>query len=247
VKWEGGSVRNLGWLAGYIYSSARQVTNNGLTVGLAIDEAHGPTSRESKEEVGVFDPQNTARPIQAKLFAANDVGDSVAAVNVDGRFRLILRSGKTMRTLHIFNPIETPYNLVINDRKQVAATVHTADGGKFGAQSSRGEYVAAWLDASNCTILPAIPGYPDTYCTDINNEGQIVGTARDQRTYPPRERGVMWTGASVIDLTKAYAAGTDWVITRAGGINDHGDIAGSGTEGTVRHAVLVHSNGDAAR
>ncbi len=68
----------------------------------------------------------------------------------------------------------------------------------------------------------------------INAAGQVVGaviTLRDQsRAFVSRDDRVV-----LLDET---VAGSGWTLQEADGINDRGDIVGSGTVGGVRHAFL---------
>lgn len=85
--------------------------------------------------------------------------------------------------------------------------------------------------------LGTLPG--DTYSSaaHINNFGQVVGWSApaDFATY----RGFIWSDGVMQDLNTLIPADSGWQITFVNGINDLGQIVGSGIHNGQPHAFLL--------
>ena len=109
----------------------------------------------------------------------------------------------------------------INDAGEVAGEARGADGAMRAFVYRNG--VMKVLSLSNESFGA------DAFATDINNAGQVVGSA------PGELPQVGWTGLAFIhtngrtyDLSKPTSGRKGFVLTTAFGINDAGQIVGSG-------------------
>lgn len=76
----------------------------------------------------------------------------------------------------------------------------------------------------------------------INDTDQIVG-----RSYIPGvgdDRAVMWENGAIIDINTLLPPDSGWVLGMAMGINDQGDIVGSGQINGETHAFLLTTSSD---
>jgi probable HAF family extracellular repeat protein len=72
----------------------------------------------------------------------------------------------------------------------------------------------------------------------INNSGVIVGYSDFQSTY----HAFIYSGGKMRDLNGLIPAGSGWVLEQAFGINDAGQIVGTGTIGGAERAFLLTPN-----
>lgn len=81
-------------------------------------------------------------------------------------------------------------------------------------------------------------GGTETYPSDINDSGQIVGYSD---TAAGAHHGFLYSTGTMIDLNAAVdALPQGWILTSANGINDLGWIAASGTDpGGNSHALIL--------
>jgi len=87
--------------------------------------------------------------------------------------------------------------------------------------------------------LGGLPGYSSNCPTAINNLGQVVGNSHDYTT------GVMtcflWQKGVIVDVNTLLPPGSGWTLTQANGINDKGQIVGTGliNGNGAEHAYLL--------
>lgn len=103
--------------------------------------------------------------------------------------------------------------LSINDHGDVVGSARTDSGSKMFLYHD-----------GKTTLLPDAGGPSSPYA--INNRGQIVGgTQRPDR----QEFAFLIEDGKLIDLNDLLPASSGWKLRRATGINDRGEIVGSGT------------------
>jgi probable HAF family extracellular repeat protein len=97
--------------------------------------------------------------------------------------------------------------------------------------------VAAFLWENGVTQILPVPSASSSYATDINNAGQAVGwmTLSGEST----NHAFLYSDGAVVDLNNLIAPGSGWVVDRAYGINDAGQIVGIGAFSGVYRAVLL--------
>ena len=85
--------------------------------------------------------------------------------------------------------------------------------------------------------LGTLPGNDSSQAYDINNRGEIVGAFLNATNVSIG--AFFYVGGQMWDLNKLLAPNLGWTITNATGINDAGQIAGTGTLNGQTHALLL--------
>jgi probable HAF family extracellular repeat protein len=81
-------------------------------------------------------------------------------------------------------------------------------------------------------------GGDQSFGNGINARGQVTGYSYPAGTFVGH--AFVWDPATGMrDLNDLVAPGTGWILEGGSGINDAGQIAGSGTIGGERHAFLL--------
>jgi|SRR5579884_640456 len=113
------------------------------------------------------------------------------------------------------------------------------------SDTSLGPYHAFVYSGGEMTDLGTLPGYPHSMAFGIDPSGtQVVGQASlhgfptDNPIANPMH-GVLWRDGLIYDLNTLIAPGSGWVFEGAFRINAHGQITGSGYNGSQRHALLL--------
>ena len=81
-------------------------------------------------------------------------------------------------------------------------------------------------------------GYSDSLVYDINAADQVVGVQTNAYS-PAAYRAFIWQAGVWQDLNGVIPAGSGWTLRFATGINDAGEIVGSGTIGGEQHGFLL--------
>ena len=94
------------------------------------------------------------------------------------------------------------------------------------------------------TALPRPDGSNACHVGGINKQGWITGTCAEpgpDNTVFSNAVGYIWIDGEPIDLNSLVAGDEEWVIQRAFGINDNGEIvaAGYGEDGAARALILT--------
>lgn len=116
------------------------------------------------------------------------------------------------------------YTRAVNDSGQVA-------GSYLGRVVHEGRSVSFWVGAVwsggvRTDLMPPAFNVSST-AQDINNHGQVVG-----HLSTPGESGpIIYEGGRVRFLNRMIGAGAGWYLTEVRGINDVGQITGSGNNG----------------
>jgi probable HAF family extracellular repeat protein len=117
-----------------------------------------------------------------------------------------------------------------------AATGINASGTVVGfCFSGSGTQAFMWDNVSGMVNLGMLPGDTIGLATALNNAGQVVGVSGDMTG---ASRAVLWKGGVITDLN-SFFTGSGWQLATAEGINDIGQIAGSGRNNGVPRAYLI--------
>jgi probable HAF family extracellular repeat protein len=148
--------------------------------------------------------------------AAYDISDSGRAVGTydlgGGAFRAFSWSAdEGFRDIGTLGGGDT-YAMAVNSRGQVA-----------GSSKAGGQLRAFLYDNGSMRNLGTLGGASMAY--DVNAGGNVVGYSYDRSG---RSRAFVWRDGILFDLNLLIDPGSGWTLTAAYGINDRGQIVGSG-------------------
>ncbi len=202
--------------AGRVAGGQRPAGSEGGPLAILYDQAGAPA------ELG--DPPDS-------LGAANAVN---AAGQVVGDPAFVWRGGHLTKlpglpggSAEWYQPTAT----AINISGQIA--------GSASASSSIDHRAVIWRGGAVADV-GTIDGIAFSEATGINAAGQVVGTADPKCRPCPAPRAWFWQPGGVITaLDTLIPAGSGWTLREANGINDRGQIVGSGLHGGALHAFLL--------
>lgn len=211
--WVGGLERNLGTLGGSS-SAATSISNTGFVTGGAArsdGSIHAFLYRD-----GVMIDMGTLGGSASTGYGVNDagqvVGSTFTARGYEKAFLWEAQNG--MRDLG-----------TIGGTRARALAVNAA-GVAVGASTNAARYYHATLwDRSGGVVNLDTLGGSSSYAYDINGEGSVVGTSYDVQG---RARAFLWIDGVLFDLNSLIDGTDDWTLTAAYGINDSGQIVGTG-------------------
>ncbi len=223
--WEAGEMTDLGTLGGY-GSGAYGINNLGQVVGYAgtaDDEEHAFLWQD-----GVMTDLGTLGGGYSVAFAINNQGQVVgdSGTQEEGSHAFLWQDGEMIDLGTLGGDFSFATNL--NDLGQVVGM----------SETTRGEYHAFLWENGVMTDLGKLPGAYDSVASDINNRGQIIGFSGGftvANGYDPQSAargeapGVwLWEDGSMTDLSSLLPPNSGWQLSMAMGINDSGQITGSG-------------------
>ncbi len=246
--WQGGTMRSLGALYCYCSfntrygtSAAYAVNNGAQIVGQSEATAHGSWAPHAT----LWQPgamQDISGAVGADwywsishAFGINDLGqvvgdfaqDAVLLQVVTYDRRAFLWQSGTRQDLGTLPGYSSSTALAINKNGQVV--------GWSGAADASSAHAFVW-DSGAMQDLGTLPGDPNSQALGINGPGQVVGWSG---TESATARAFLWQSGVMLDLNDLLPMGSGWVLTQAAGINDRGQIAGTGLhDGQVRAFLL---------
>jgi probable HAF family extracellular repeat protein len=117
-----------------------------------------------------------------------------------------------------------------------------ASGVVVGSSASAddfGTHAVRWVGGSP-TDLGTIAGLRFSTATAVNAAGQVVGTADPGCSPCPAPQAWLWEpGRTITPLNGLLPAGSGWTLHSATGINDRGQIVGTGDHAGVERAYLL--------
>jgi probable HAF family extracellular repeat protein len=87
--------------------------------------------------------------------------------------------------------------------------------------------------------LGVLPGHYRSEAHGINNKGQIVGWSAIVYRINPDPRAFLCSDGILVDLNQLLPPNCGWMLLKANGINDAGQIVGTGLHNGKRHAFLL--------
>ncbi len=254
--YENGVMSGLLRLAGDNFRGvSNDINNSGVIVG---SSSNGTASRPT---IWTFDgvtyvaadlgtirgtPTSTGR-----AWAINDAGDVVGlSHNIDGTSQATLWSGGTITNLtSLGDGLRFSQAFGLNGTGLVVGSSSTGQtvGQLIGTTSGTGITRAfVWHDGHMHELLPVnfyAPGNTGTttnyhsVAMDVNDAGIVVGNS--QRIAGSAERATIWFDETALDLNSLIPTGSGWTLRSAEGINQSGDIVGSGSFGGFTRAFLL--------
>jgi probable HAF family extracellular repeat protein len=250
--WQGGAMNDLGTLGGSS-STARSINGSSQIVGTS-DSASG-YSHAFLWQSGAMTDLGTLGSSTAASYATsiNATGQIVGYSDDNQSVAFLWQHGAMAPLSGLFGGNNSVANQ-INDSGQVAGTI---DSTRVVAEphGTAGYLVGSaflWQNG-RMTSLGTLPGFGDiSFGVGINSSGQVVGSSayhvihsyqRSRTTYyywtTYVEEAFSWQSGKMTDLNSLVPAGSGWDLSSAYGINDAGQIVGSGTLNGQFHGFLL--------
>jgi probable HAF family extracellular repeat protein len=94
----------------------------------------------------------------------------------------------------------------------------------------------SWTQATGMSDLGRLPGYLFVHPYAVNGQGVVVGEASNSAN---KRVAFVWQNGIMTDLNTLIPATSGWLLQDATGINDNGQIVGTGTIGGQMHGFLL--------
>jgi probable HAF family extracellular repeat protein len=240
-------------------SSANGINDSGQIVGGFVNPANGPATHAFLDSGGVITDLGTFGGFDSTANAINDSGKIVGSyITSQGGSHAYMYSGGVFTDLGLdpftfatdvnsagevvgytvnsgFSYFDGDYNdctlgieaFAINDKGEVA-------GGTLANDAE----TAYLYSGGVMTDIASLGIYSRAYA--INNLGQVVGIYGEPYGVPTH--AFLYSGGVETDLDSLLPANSGWQITRAVGINDAGQIVGSGYYNGVPEAFLLDTD-----
>ncbi len=223
----GGTRTGLGLLTGGEVSLAYGINNSGVIVGTALD-ADGNSLAVIYGSGGPT-PINIPGSAYAQGLAISNTGYIVGdtSTNASGSgARAFRANGSTVDILNFLPGGTFATATGVNDAGVVIGYGNSTGGGQEGFFSN----------GNDVTGIGKLPGFNFSRAFGINNAGTIVGSA----SRVGAQRAIIYSGGQLLDLnTLLDPSVTGWTLLEARGINDNGQIVGTGRfNGEIQAFVL---------
>ena len=222
-------------------SVARKVNDEGIVVGTSLrsDGNWFACKWVDREVIQLQTPL-----LYSDAFGVNRRGDIVGAANVPGDFdnedtRGALWVGDEIFLLGTLGGAHSSAH-AINDHGQIAGNALISGDVPL---MNVGTHAFLWQDDAMID-LGAYSGGAFSAATDINNDGWVVGYSHNPAANPNdrsdfRSLAVLWANGELINLNDRIDDTQGWLLVRAAGINDSGQIAGVASNGTVTRGFVL--------
>ena len=259
--YEGGRMKALPALPGNPISGASAINDRGQVVGSGYSVSGGGTraflfQRGAVRDLGTLGPlDGLTDQVGSYANGINGSGQIVGTSEASGGEKNVkhafLYSQGTMTDLGTLSGYQSSGGVAINDQGQVAGSSSKTDGD----DSDLIRRQAFLWQRGTMRSLGTLPGYQDSYATGLNSRGQVVGMASTPIPFlsflnahpssgspPPDDppRPFLYENGRMTDLNALLPAHSGWVLEEAHGINDKGQIVGTGRhDGKTRAFVLT--------
>jgi probable HAF family extracellular repeat protein len=233
VLWDRGTIHDLGILPGDNSSHADGINNRAQIVGTSdlVEGAATLRSRPMLWDNGQMQILPLGGYASGRATHINEKGQIVgfvtSALNADDLFEA-LPAFWNKGSLIVLGPMAGGYGSAwdINDKGQVVGFGGAADGTSHAFIWDRGVMKDPGTRGGSFTALWA-----------LNNQGQAVGESTDGDEV---DHAILVENGVVHDLNDLISADSGWILLFADGINDRGQIAGTGLlNGDVRSFLLT--------
>ena len=101
-------------------------------------------------------------------------------------------------------------------------------------------HATLWTQVGKMTDLGTLGNDPCSYATGINAGGQVVGASIASTDCKSIFHAFLWEDGSLFDMNALISAGSSLSLTQTYTINNRGEIAGEGRDGSGHdHAILL--------
>lgn len=226
--WQNGKTTSIGTLGGQL-SIAEGINNKGQIVGVA-DTPDGKAHAFTWQNGDIKDISAQCPGSDNAASAINDNSDIAGIYTQDGEtISAFLLSGGRSRTLPTLGGTFTlPIAL---STKAVVGLGTLADGD---------EIVHGFVTTSGGIQDIGTFGGDNSFALGVNNSGVAVGMAQTKRG---SLHAALWQSGKLTDLNTLLPSGSGWEVLVANGINERGQITGTGVVGNTIHAFLLTPKG----
>jgi probable HAF family extracellular repeat protein len=214
--YSGGHMQDLGTLGGFA-SYASGINNRGQVVGQSW--INGDTEHAFLYSGGHM--------VDIGGVAANGINDLGQVVGDNGSGGAFLYSGGHMQDLGTLGGVSANA-LGINNGGQIV-----------GWSYINSVEVHAFLYSGGHMQDLGTLGGSNSEANGINNRGQVVGGSTLVAGFKQPHYAFLYSGSRMLDLNYLLISNPGWILTYAIGINDVGQIVGSGTVNGQGHAFLL--------
>ena len=223
-------------LPSHSYDLASGINNKGEVAGVRRDyyrqTGQHPFASGQKLDGSGFDVDVLQLPYEdAEAMGINDAGLVVGSTDVSAKpgtkpHHAVLWCKGVRQDLGTLGGTESRA-LAVNGPGQIAGVSSTtqtaADGNPL--------YHAFFWDRGKMTDLGTLPGDRQSGAKALNARGEVVGSSG--------ERACLWRGGKAYDLNALLPVGSGWVLQGAAGINNRGQIVGTGLHGGKKRGYLL--------
>jgi uncharacterized protein (TIGR03437 family) len=186
-------------------------------------------------------------------FGINSLGTVVGAgVGQNGTAvaPVIWPSGQPAKALSFLTGFPQAGATSVNDSGVAAGVAFNINFNVFSDPNATAHAILFNADGS-ATDLGVLPGDLSSLATSINNSGTVVGFSNAGRpdftlqltpafeAPKPSDRAFIYAAGKMYDLTTLLTNGTGWKLSFASGINNAGQITGTGIFNNQQHAFLL--------
>lgn len=230
--WQNGKMTNLGSFNGRI-SGARAMNDQGQVVGFSSSKEAGNTAvlwengrMTALERLPGYE-YSFATGINEAGLIVGDV-EREEGNGREARRAVLWRDGK----LEELGTLGGEFSMAraVNDRN------HIVGGSTLSKESDAFACAFLW-ENGRMQNLGKLPAYQGSWAADINNQGDVVGSSGNESCSDAH--ACLWREGQVYDLNNCIPKDSGWVLWRALGINDRGQITGDGTYRGQRRGFLL--------
>jgi probable HAF family extracellular repeat protein len=231
--WQAGTLADLGTLTGTTGAAwASAVNRVGQIVGGSVT---GPNPYTSDYHAVLWDGGRIVdlgtlpRGRESQAWDLNDAGQVVGVAEAaDGDDRAVLWECGRVTDLGTFGGPDGAAR-ALNGAGHIAGAARTGGGAP---------HACLWRDGG-MTDLGTLPGCHQSRACDLNDRGQVVGSARLRPAGAEIERAFFWQDGRMVGLDDLVDPAAGWQLTAARGLNHRGQIVGEGVIEGSRHAFLL--------
>ncbi len=242
--WQNGNAIDLTTLSGANNSDifATSINNKGAIVGGGLTVNESTTDQETIPNQAFISDGKTISDLPRNYFCDNfcpaitaeDINDSgTVALIYDGRVGLVQQSdGTTTPSLFVRGVLNT----AINNQDQVVGTGIFTGSGVLGVYSENGNQTNLMVAGADPNGFPF--SIPSSFANDINDSGNIVGSAGILSATNSAREATLWTDFTQVGVSLGTLGGES---SEALGINNFEQIVGFSTltpDSSAQHAFL---------